>query len=47
VTRTLMVDHRNTLLPWWTGGAFFVGAELAIHVWLRARRQPSVFDGRG
>ena len=47
VTRTLMGDHRNTSWPWWAGGVLFVGAELAIHVWLRVRRQPSVFDGRG
>jgi hypothetical protein len=46
-TRMLLAGPWSSPLPWWTGGALFVGGELAIHLWLRARRQPSVFDGRG
>ena len=32
---------------WWWGGVLFVGLELVAHGLLRARRQPSFYDGRG
>jgi len=33
--------------PWWIAGVGFIGAELLVHARLRARRQPSFYDGRG
>jgi hypothetical protein len=46
-TRSLIAGHGTAPWPWWAGGVFFIGAELAVHLGLRARRQPNVFDGRG
>lgn len=46
-TRRLLTGPAPTLWPWWAGGALFVGAELGVHLLLRARGQPSFYDGRG
>jgi hypothetical protein len=43
----LVTGHRAPAWPWWTGGAFYVAAELVMHVGLLALRQPSAYDGRG
>jgi hypothetical protein len=32
---------------WWIGGLFFVGLELVVHLFLRARGRPNFYDGRG
>jgi len=47
VTRAALADHNAVLWPWWTGGVLFVAAELLIHLLMRARQQPSFYDGRG
>ncbi len=46
-TRALLTGHRALPWPWWAAGALFVAAELLIHLLMRARRQPSVYDGLG
>ena len=46
-TRAILTGRGDIPWPWWTGGVFFVGLELVVHLLLRARRQPSFFDGRG
>ena len=42
-----VLDGRGSRWPWWMGGALFVAAELLIHLVMRARGQPSFYDGRG
>ena len=42
-----VLDGRGGRWPWWMGGALFVAAELLIHLVMRARGQPSFYDGRG
>jgi hypothetical protein len=46
-TRTLLAPRMPVPLSWWPAGIGFVGVELLIHLGLRARGQPSVYDGRG
>jgi hypothetical protein len=46
-TRTLLAPRMPVPFSWWLAGIGFVGVELVIHLGLRARGQPSVYDGRG
>ena len=46
-TRAILTGRGAPPWPWWTAGSAFVGLELAVHLLLYARRQPSVYDGRG
>ena len=46
-TRAILTGRGGVPWPWWTGGIFFVGLELLIHLFLFARRHPSFYDGRG
>ncbi|HKE89070.1 MAG TPA: hypothetical protein VKB45_01960 [Gemmatimonadales bacterium] len=46
-TRDILVGRGHMSSPWWMGGALFVVAELLIHLVMRARGQPSFYDGRG
>ncbi len=46
-TRTILSGRGPVPWPWWTGGVLFVAAELLIHLVMRARGQPSFYDGRG
>ena len=46
-TRSLLTGRPAPPWPWWSGGVFFIAAELLIHSWLLGRGQPSAFDGRG
>jgi hypothetical protein len=46
-TRALLAGRDSGPLPWWLAGIAFAGVELLIHLGLRARGQPSVYDGRG
>lgn len=46
-TRGILTGQGAVLWPWWTGGVVFVALELLIHLWMRLRRQPSFYDGRG
>ena len=46
-TRRILTGQGLVPWPWWTGGALFVAVELVIHLLLRARQQPSFYDGRG
>jgi hypothetical protein len=46
-TRALLIGRTTAPLSWWLVGIAFVGVELLIHVGLRARGHPSLFDGRG
>lgn len=46
-TATALSGRRVLALAWWIGGLGFVGAELIVHLALRARRLPSFYDGRG
>ncbi|HEY6223409.1 MAG TPA: hypothetical protein VIW26_06480 [Gemmatimonadales bacterium] len=46
-TSRILTGHGSVPRPWWTGGALFVAAELLIHLLMRARQQPSFYDGRG
>jgi len=46
-TRAILTGRGFPSWPWWTGGAFFVGLELLVHLWLRSHGQPSFYDGRG
>ena len=47
VTRAVLTGARVVPWPWWSVGVLFVGVELLIHLLLRARGQPSFYDGRG
>ncbi|HEY6808690.1 MAG TPA: hypothetical protein VI160_07870 [Gemmatimonadales bacterium] len=47
VTRTWLTGPRRPPVHWWVAGLLFVGAELVVHLGLRIRAQPSVYDGRG
>lgn len=38
---------RGVPWPWWMGGVLFVAGELVIHAFMRVRKQPSFYDGRG
>ncbi len=46
-TLAILTGRSATRWAWWAGGAFFVAVELLVHLLLRARRQPSFYDGRG
>lgn len=46
-TRALLGSRLNVPVSWWLAGLGFVGVELLIHLGLRARGQPSFYDGRG
>ena len=46
-TRAILTGRAAGEWPWWTGGVFFVGLELLIHLLLHARRIPNFYDGRG
>jgi hypothetical protein len=46
-TQTLLARRMAVPLSWWMAGVGFVGVELLIHLGLRARGEPSVYDGRG
>jgi len=46
-TRAILTGRTAVPWPWWTGGMFFVGLELLVHLLMYARRQPSFYDGRG
>jgi hypothetical protein len=46
-TRALVAGRMTVPLSWWLAGIAFVGVELLIHLGLRVRGQPSVYDGRG
>ena len=47
LTTHWMLTGRWAPWPWWIGGALFVAGELVIHLFMRVRRQPSFYDGRG
>ena len=42
-TRWLLTHRGPPSWPWWTGGAFFIAAELIAHLLLLLRGQPSVY----
>lgn len=46
-TRAILTSRSGVPWPWWTGGAIFTALELAVHLLLYARRQPSFYNGRG
>ena len=46
-TRALLASQMAVPLSWWQAGIGFVVVELLIHLGLRARGQPSLYDGRG
>lgn len=46
-TRAVFTGQRAVSWPWWTGGVLFAAVELLIHLLMRARQQPSFYDGRG
>jgi hypothetical protein len=46
VTRAGLTTQGAVSLPWWTGGVVFTAIEFAIHLFMRARQQPNLFDGR-
>jgi len=46
-TRVILTGHGGVRWPWWAGGTAFVGLELVVHLFLRARGLPSFYDGRG
>ncbi len=46
-TRAIMTGRHFRAWPWWIGGAGFVVLELGIHLYMRMRGLPSVYDGRG
>jgi len=46
-TRAVMTGRHFHAWPWWIGGAGFVVLELGIHLYMRMRGLPSVYDGRG
>ena len=47
MTRGALTNRGAVSWPWWAGGAAFTVLEVAVHLLMRARRQPSFFDGRG
>jgi hypothetical protein len=46
-TRAILTGRGAAPWPWWTGGFFFIGLELLVHLFLYARGHPSFYDGRG
>ena len=46
-TRAILTGRGALAWPWWMAGIAFVGVELLVHLLLRARGQPSFYDGRG
>lgn len=46
-TRALLAARMPIPFSWWQAGMGFVGVELLVHLGLRARGQPNVYDGRG
>jgi hypothetical protein len=46
-TRALVTGRAAVPWPWWMAGIAFVAVELLVHLLLRARGQPSFYDGRG
>ena len=47
LTRDVLLQPGPSLIAWWIAGSGFVAVELLIHLGLRARGQPSFYDGRG
>jgi hypothetical protein len=46
-TLGMLSDRPRPPWPWWIGGTGFVVAELLVHLGMRWRGEPSVYDGRG
>lgn len=46
-TRALLTGRTTVPISWWLVGSGFVGVELLIHLGLRVRGLPSIYNGRG